>query len=336
MKKNVILVIISIVLTACSAQPPQVTVTLPPSTDTPIPTPTLHPQFSALQDLVANEESDKYSLPSAEDGLLFDGQPTGVDVDKNGVISINVNGETVIIDPATVHFGVDGLQIDGYDLDETGAWGLAAETTTINGYEVELGAAFENGDVAVVKINAPEGMSADKVEAFNKKVDIKLLAISLGFGEGNIEWRVRTGEDGAPRLVIVNPADPSVEIAEMGNGEVVWDWNMMVDENGENVLLKVGKLVPARGGVPVDRNAQSSSDARLANVVKDMHPAYYKGISAHLVLAKDGSTGLLVIKLLGKEEYETGKIETSGFIYFWDKDGKAISVFVENFSLRRV
>ncbi len=131
MKKSIVitLVIISIFAVSCAPQVTvisEVTVTSLPPTETPIPTPTLHPQFSALQNLVANEESGRFTLTSVEDGLLFDGKPTGIDVDNNGVMTIDVNGEEVVVDPSTVHFGHDGLSIDGYeDVNNDGVWELS-------------------------------------------------------------------------------------------------------------------------------------------------------------------------------------------------------------------
>lgn len=73
------------------------------------------PVFSALQDMVAQEESGRFTLTSVEDGLLFDGKPTGVSVDKNGVMTIDVNGSDVVIDQSQIHFSDDGLQIDGFE-----------------------------------------------------------------------------------------------------------------------------------------------------------------------------------------------------------------------------
>lgn len=86
------------------------------------------PAFNALQDMVAQEETGKYTLISVEDGLLFDGKPTGIDVDANGVMTIDVNGEDVVVDPSAVHLGPDGVQVDGYELDDDGEWEMAQLT----------------------------------------------------------------------------------------------------------------------------------------------------------------------------------------------------------------
>ena len=105
--KKILLFAFVLILTACSAQAPQVTVTfaqrvtvtLPPPTATIIPTPTLHPEFLALQQQVA-ANGTKYSLGS--DGILMDEtgeQVKGIEIDPaTGEIMIMVNGAEVIID----------------------------------------------------------------------------------------------------------------------------------------------------------------------------------------------------------------------------------------------
>lgn len=80
------------------------------------------PTFEQLQSLVA--ESEKYTLTSYEDGLLYDGSPIpGLTVDRDGNIILTVGNEQVTLDPADVNFDDDGIDIDGYEWDEeTGAW----------------------------------------------------------------------------------------------------------------------------------------------------------------------------------------------------------------------
>lgn len=124
-----------IFLAACSGQIPQVTVTsevtvtsLPP-TETPIPTPTLHPQFIALQDQIA-ASGERFTLNT--DGTVQDGATAipGLNVAPDGKISITVNGEQVEIDPAIMSFDDEnGLSIEGFeDADGDGEWGVAQLT----------------------------------------------------------------------------------------------------------------------------------------------------------------------------------------------------------------
>ena len=85
----------------------EVTVTSPPPIATAIPTPTLHPQFIELQDKVAASGERFALLPdgtieetTAEGATIV----PGISVDKNGVMTISVNGESVTLDPADVKF----------------------------------------------------------------------------------------------------------------------------------------------------------------------------------------------------------------------------------------
>jgi hypothetical protein len=66
--KTHILILCSMVfsISACSPAQPQVTVTLPPA-----PTPTLHPQFAALQEKIA-ASGGRFTLQA--DGLIYDGE----------------------------------------------------------------------------------------------------------------------------------------------------------------------------------------------------------------------------------------------------------------------
>lgn len=126
--KRYILFLIVFLLSACQFAPQvtvtsEVTVTLPP-TETPIPTPTLNPQFAALQEKIASSGT-RFTL-NGSDGMIYDGSTPipGLTVASDGKITLTVNGETVTLDLADVDFDDEnGISIDGYELDEvTGAW----------------------------------------------------------------------------------------------------------------------------------------------------------------------------------------------------------------------
>jgi hypothetical protein len=131
MMQKMIRLFIVLILSACT---PQVTVTsevtvtstLPP-TQTPIPTPTLHPQFVELQNLI-KDSGDRFTL--LPDGTIEEltadgGRQTipNLHVDQNGVINIIFNNEHVRIEQSQVIFDDEnGLTIEGYELNEQGAW----------------------------------------------------------------------------------------------------------------------------------------------------------------------------------------------------------------------
>lgn len=106
--------------TECCAKP---TVTSPPPTETPISTPTLHPEFIALQETIASF-GERFTLQA--DGTIWDSEGKvvlpGIRVDKNGEMTIIVNGETVTLDPADVKFDDNGVKIKGLELDDSGEW----------------------------------------------------------------------------------------------------------------------------------------------------------------------------------------------------------------------
>ncbi len=160
MKKLVLFTFIF--LAACSGQVPQVTVTsevtvtMPP-TETPIPTPTLNPQFSALQDQIA-ASGERFTLNP--DGTVQDGATAipGLQVDKNGKVTITVNGEPVEIDSSIMNFDDEnGLSIDGFkDTDANGDWEPAQEIIT-----TEMGKATQ---AALDSIGVPDGVVELKME----------------------------------------------------------------------------------------------------------------------------------------------------------------------------
>jgi hypothetical protein len=126
--KKLIVFIIAFILTACLPSASQVTVTpevtvtsSPPPTETPIPTPTFHPQFTALQNEIVNS-STRFTLQA--DGLIYDGETPipGISVAPDGRMSLTVNGETVTLAPDTVNFGEEGIEVDGYELNDDGEW----------------------------------------------------------------------------------------------------------------------------------------------------------------------------------------------------------------------
>gem|GEM_PF-2084948 len=134
MKKISPLILLTFILIACSPQvtvTSEVTVTLAPPTQTPIPTPTLHPQFVQLQNLISNS-SNFILLPDGtieNNGVVI----PNLHVDQNGVINLIINNEHVAMDISQVRFDDEnGLTIDGYELDENGAW-VEAEPKLENG-----------------------------------------------------------------------------------------------------------------------------------------------------------------------------------------------------------
>lgn len=112
----------------------EVTVTLAPPTQTPIPTPTFHPDFIALQNLISDSSENVTLLPDGtieENGVVI----PNLHVDQNGVINLIVNNENIVIEPSLINFDDEnGLIIDAYILTPDGNWrpviSEAIQTTT--------------------------------------------------------------------------------------------------------------------------------------------------------------------------------------------------------------
>lgn len=122
MNKTILfLILLPSILAACAA--PQVTVpSTPLPSETPIPTPTLHPQFAEIQEQVS-ASGGRFNLQA--DGTIQDGaEPIpGITIALDGTISLTVNGESVTLDPADVNFDDEsGISIDGFELNEDGEW----------------------------------------------------------------------------------------------------------------------------------------------------------------------------------------------------------------------
>jgi|GEM_PF-2084358 len=160
MKKSffTLLVICSIFITSCAPQvtvTSEVTVTSLPPTETPIPTPTLHPQFIALQEQIA-ASGERFTLLS--DGTVQDNATTipGIQVTADGKVTITVNGEPVEIEQSAINFDNEkGLSIKGYqDTDQNGDW-------TIEAPPIETVEAAQPMLAILESMNVPVG--ADKV-----------------------------------------------------------------------------------------------------------------------------------------------------------------------------
>lgn len=157
MKRPILfLILFTSILAGCST--PQVTVatvTLQP-TETPIPTPTLHPQFAEIQEQIA-DSGGRFTLQV--DGTIQDGTQIipGITVAPDGTITLAVDDEIVILDPDDMTFDEEhGISVKGYELDENGKW-VEAESEAVQqaredfskyGYSTE-GFEFREGQVTI-------------------------------------------------------------------------------------------------------------------------------------------------------------------------------------------
>ena len=141
MKKTAILLFFFLV--SCAPQvtvTSEVTVTSLPPTATAMPMPTLHPQFVVLQEQVA-ASGERFTL--MPDGTIQDGAIpiSGLNVDKNGVMTLQVDDQIVELSFEDLSFGDNGIEVKGYTFNkETGEWqpALTPEQQAIKALPAEL------------------------------------------------------------------------------------------------------------------------------------------------------------------------------------------------------
>jgi hypothetical protein len=135
--KKFLLSFLVFILIACAPQPPSPDMgegpgvretSTPPSTQTPIPTPTFHPAFVEMQTRLA--DLGLTLLPDGKIQMTADGGRQTVPnlfVSPKGIISLSLADGTMV-SVAPEDMSVDeagGLTVKGYELDENGEWVLA-------------------------------------------------------------------------------------------------------------------------------------------------------------------------------------------------------------------
>lgn len=301
----------------------EATITLPPPTSTPLPT--LHPQFIALQETVVASD-ERFALNS--DGTVKDGAETipGLHVASNGTMTLTVNGEDILLDPSEVIFdNEDGFQPNGYKWDEENSnW--VENKIVIHGIEVKLGEPDENGVSIIEQFVPPDSLTPIKQTKFLDRFNPEVF----GFKSDTTRWVVLSGDSGN-RIVLQDVNDPANEIAELGSSGLVWDWNKMVDENGESVLLNVGELWEMRGRKPVREGAVRAAIRQIIELSLEEIPSKSGIDTTHYVISQDGQIGVVIAFFVPGQTPETFERSTSGFVIFMDINSKARYLFVINF-----
>jgi hypothetical protein len=334
--KKIIPIFILLILSSCTSQVTVTsTATLPPPTETLVPTPTLHPKFIELQNFVAS--SERYIL--LPDGTIEEQTADGgrqsvpnLHVDQNGVINIIFNNEHVVIDQSQINFDDEnGLTIEGYEL-ENGEWVVASETITLGGVTLTID---ENGVVSAMSV---EGNYTDEQKAE------KLAAVdptNWGFETGEAQI---VQEDG--KLYITPTGEPETKIASWyyGTGEWEWDWEVMEGLAGGNPLFELAKTFEMNGTMPIageQKEARSdSAGVRIfaENVaLKIPGSQWQQPITIH---SSDDSGEAIISWLLADHDVddpaEASSGEMEGVICFKTDSGALVSVKVVNlkFALR--
>ncbi len=218
MKKTAILLFFFLV--SCAPQvtvTSEVTVTSLPPTATAMPMPTLHPQFVVLQEQVA-ALGERFTL--MPDGTIQDdGIPiSGLNVDKNGVMTLQVGDQIVELSFEDLSFGDSEIEVKGYTFNkETGVWqpALTPEQQAIKALPAELQLLIADG----ASFDAEKGVVAD-VE------DGRVLGLQGPDGtwmetpEGNAVFNLTNGE--TQSLPIVVDIDSALNFAINGENPIWW------------------------------------------------------------------------------------------------------------------
>lgn len=319
MKKTAFLILVISILSAC--QPAQASETSEVfSTPTPIPTPTLHPDFIALQESIA-ASGGRFTLRA--DGLLYDGETPipGVSVAPDGVMTITVNGEEIALDPADVDFDDEkGITIKGYELDEkTGAWVEATETVTIGGVKMTVG---EDGVVTEMEAT---GADADTKADNLAKVD----PTKWGFEAGEAD--IVKDETGIHMVVDGN------NVAKWVGTEWEWDWQVLEGLEGGNPLFELAKTWEMKGVNVVDRVGAETDSALLDAFAQTeggktgKHPM----VDSVFVFSDDGKEaigGFLIAGNNVRTSEDAARVDrTQGIFCFIADSGEMVAVSVKNF-----
>lgn len=332
--KTILFFALFVFIVSCAPQvtvTPEATVTLPP-----VSTPTLHPDFIALQESIA-ASSGRFSLHA--DGQLYDGDTPipGVIVMPDGKMMLTVDGDKeIVLLPNGYDFDdEEGFTVKGmvYD-EETGSWVEVNETVTIGGVVMTLD---ENGVVTKMEATGTEEEQAEKLFPFD--------ATNLGFAEG--ETVLMMLDD---KLTIVDADDHSRIIAQWGVSDttgktaMIYDFAQMVDENRENVLLKVGWVEEMKGRVPKNEHATAQrteslkeefANPLLLDIAKRLNGANgqqrVSGKSVPFSIFSSNGNALPGF-LIAFDKGISDEVDlTEGVFVFTHKDGQACELHVVNF-----
>jgi hypothetical protein len=336
---KIVLFIFALILVACSPQvtvTSQATVTLAPSTQTPIPTPTLHPQFIEAQNLISDLSEALTLLPNGqieENGVVI----PNLQVNQNGEITILVEGESLVVDSADITFE-DGLSINGYELNENGEWVEAGEAVKLdNGVVLTLEDKNGDGISEVTEVHVDN----DELSEEQKELLVNQLKPEyVGFTPD--EAKLYYGAE-SQTYWVGSVDDPSNVIARQDaeTGRLVWDYDKMLDENGEISFMSTAKTVEMRGGNPVDMKvAEIISDTLMRELTsKFLLDSGLVGSGEHFSLlpvyvyneTKSNAIVGFVFTNDKKEVLDSGFANFRGTFLFLDKDGDVKGIDLEHF-----
>lgn len=339
--KKIFLLSIALILSACSPQVTQQTsdvletseVLTATPTDTPIPTPTLHPDFMAWQELISS--SGRYTLTPA--GLIQDGDSIikGLQVDSNGVMTLEINNEKITLTTKDIEFSEDGIKTEDYQLDDNGEWVEAAATVKLdNGAVLTLDDANGDGISEVTEV------SVDNDNLTDKQKELLVNQLNPGY-VGFTPDEAKLYYDAETQNYWVGSADdPSNMIARQdeATGTLIWDFDKMKDGNGESVLFRIAKTWEMDEVNPVDMeeakiDSQSLRVHVTATFKKDVDYSGYNILTIYIYDVNHKyaiGSEWLTTRMTPDQALEFERADVEGDIFFLDKVGNLVSINVEN------
>ncbi len=194
--------------------------------------------------------------------------------------------------------------------------------TNSSGIGFELGAQIEGqpeGVRAVVDIVPSESMNAEKQAEF----EIRTNPMTYGFKEGET-YLVYIPAPNDPykkfRVELQRTSNADV-IATFGNTDFVWNLEQLVDENGEPIALRVGKIITMEANrvSSDDINAVTTDVTDMGNEFRALTHTLAIGGFAAIFTSKDGKQGVPFIFHQTKENDES-----KGTVTFRAVDGRSI------------
>jgi hypothetical protein len=349
MKKIAFLIVIVSVLAAClsssgdqPAAPEQTsevskTSEVLPATSTPIPTPTLHPEFIALQETIASS-GERFTLQA--NGTIWDGENKvalpGVRVDRNGVMTITVNGEQITLDPSKVILDDEnGFSYPGYEQNANGEWVEVELTAKFdNGVVITLGEADGDGirEVTEVRVDNDKLSEAQKellVNQLNPEyVGFKPEEAKLYYDAENQNYWVGSADD--PSNVIARQ--------DVDTGRIIWDFDKMKDEYGESILFRIAHIWEMKGVMPVDLEAAKMDSGKLydeiiKSALENGQFAWGRVRSMFYLYnsRRNIAIGGFLLTDFMPEPFEPKRVDIYGQISFFDEQGNLTQIMTENF-----
>jgi len=198
-----------------------------------------------------------------------------------------------------------------------------------SGVGIDLGLQIEGQPEGVRLVNdlIPNSVwKADRQAEFELRNNPEIY----GFLLGETQLVYIPTEDSQGRVELQRSSTADV-IAVFGSEGFAWIPEQLVDDNGEPIALRTGKIVEMKYRVPVDQHAE---DLAVVPMLNDFLRLTRFGspfsVAPSIFISKDGTQGV-------QFSFFSKKDDSEGFIYFRAVDGKTlIYMYVEGYDINNL